>query len=163
MKRPLNAIIGVVLLLINGVMEPGFAHAASLQITLTPSTITFPDDDPDFVSSSQANSTVDFSVSTNGLGTGTYSCYAQALGNLVAGANSIPISNVSWTAVKNVGDPQVIFYNGALTTTVPGTLVMGGSGKDKPVDATLTFFIQNLWTYATGNYSQVVVFTLTTP
>jgi hypothetical protein len=137
---------------------------AAMTLTLTPATITFPDQDPDLFPSTTATSTVAISVTTSAMAGQNFHLSALARGNLISGPASIPISNISWTAVKTGGDNKVFFFGGSMTTAVPGTTVMTGKGNDTtPGSGTLTFSILNQWGYSTGNYSQITDFTLTAP
>jgi hypothetical protein len=63
------------------------------------------------------------------------------------------------------GDAGESFSSGTLFKSTP-VLVARGLGNDNPsssLQGDLTFFIDNLWTYATGNYSQAVNFTVSIP
>lgn len=143
-------------------------EAASLNITLSTSSITFPDQNPDIYPVTQQNGSVSITITTNGIkSTIWYSCSAQALGDLVDSSfSTIPISNVKWTAVTANADPDASFLSsGTLSKSIPVT-VASGKGKDNAASSLqgdLTFFIDNLWTYATGNYSQTVNFTVSAP
>jgi hypothetical protein len=49
-----------------------------------------------------------------------------------------------------------------MTATVPGALLAQGSGNGS-VSSTLTFSLQNLWSYPTGIYTQTTDFTAASP
>lgn len=143
------------------------AEAASLNITLSTSSVTFPDQDPDIFPVTQQNGVpVSITITTNRIKGTSYSCSAQALGDLVDSSfSNIPIANVRWTAVTVKADAGESFYDGTLSKSTP-VLVARGQGKDSaasPLQGDLTFFIDNLWTYATGNYAQTVNFTVSIP
>ena len=77
---------------------PGFFGPADAE----PSTINFPDADPDTVPSIPATENpvqVTANVTTGNNKTVTLTALAQ--GDLVSGSNTIPISNVTWTASGN--------------------------------------------------------------
>lgn len=140
---------------------------AGLGISLSTSSITFPDLDPDIFPLTQQNgAALSITITANGnYGGPTYSCSAQALGDLDSGLSTIPIYNVKWTAVTVKGDTGESFSNGTLSKS-NSVLVATGVGQDNtssPLQGDLTFFIDNLWTYAAGNYSQTVNFTVSTP
>lgn len=136
-------------------------------ITLSTSSVSFPDQDPDlFPLSQQTGAPVRITLSTKNLAPSqAYSCKALARGDLMSGAATIPISNITWTAVTVAKDPGESFFNGALSkiTAVMVAQGFGNNASTSPLTGDLTFSIQNLWTYATGNYSQVVDFTLSSP
>lgn len=140
---------------------------AGLGLTLSTSSITFPDLDPDFSPLTQQNgAAVGINITANGnYGGTTYSCSAQAFGDLDSGLSTIPIYNVKWTAVTVQADSGESFYDGTLSKSTP-VLVARGLGKDNAnsqLRGDLTFFINNLWTYAAGSYSQTINFTLSAP
>jgi hypothetical protein len=154
----------VFFILLFGVFAGHRECQAAMTLTLTPATITFPDQDPDLFPSTTATSTVAVSVTTSAMGNQNFHLSALSRGNLTSGSASIPISNISWTAVKTGGDNRVTYFSGTMTTAVPGTTVMTGRGNDtNPGLGTLTFSILNQWGYATGNYSQITDFTLSAP
>lgn len=139
--------------------EKAFA-AATFTLTLAPASISFADQDPDSFPSTTGNSTVSISINGNGLGSNApWSLHALSAGDLNSAANSIPISSISWTATNHP-----TFYDGSFSTAVPGVLVASGVNTGNfSTSSTLTFSIQNLWTYATGNYSQTTNFTVSSP
>lgn len=140
---------------------------AGLAISLSTSSITFPDQDPDIFPVTQQNgAALSITITASGNYGASYTCNAQALGDLTGSSlSTIPISNVKWTAVTVQGNTGESFYAGTLSNSTP-VLVARGLGKDNPsfpLQGDLTFFINNLWTYATGNYSQTVNFTVSAP
>jgi hypothetical protein len=80
----------------------------------------------------------------------------RAGGDLISGASTIPISNVSWTAT-----PSPPFRNGTLST-VAQTLATG-TGLINIDRGDVTFRFVNSWNYTVGNYAQTVTFTLSSP
>ncbi|WP_298435780.1 hypothetical protein [Geobacter sp.] len=137
---------------------PSAARAAKrLTLTMAPANITFPDQDPDAFPVTAATSTVSVTVNTSGMGGAQWSLTALSRGELLSAGSSIPISSISWTATN-----QPTFRNGSMTATVPGTLVARNSGNGT-WSGVLSFTIQNLWTYATGIYTQTTDFTVSSP
>lgn len=137
---------------------PAISWAAhNFTLTMAPANITFPDQDPDTNPTTAATQTVTITVSATGMGSDQWSLTALSRGNMVAPGSSIPISNISWTATN-----QPTFMNGSMTTAAPGTLVARRSGNGS-TSGILTFAIQNLWTYFTGNYTQTTDFTVASP
>ena len=86
---------------------------------------------------------------------GTWKLEVLASGDLVSGSNAIAISNVSWTA------QPLPFIDGKLDKATP-QVVASGSGNVN-MNGTVRFFFKNSWNYYTGNYSQVIIYTLTAP
>jgi hypothetical protein len=76
-----------------------------------------------------------------------------AAGDLMSGAELIPIGQVSWTAQGNG------FVSGVLSKDDPQPV---GQWFGKRVDAlgSLSFRLQNSWSYAAGSYSQTIIYTL---
>jgi len=164
-RRSLALVIGVALLL------PALAHAATdtetltinavvaarAKIVISPTTINFPDSDPDLVPSIAANEnpvSIECRVRTSGVGVSNVDCLAN--GDLVAvGATDIPISNVTWTAT---GTGYVAGTMDNSTAQAVGSF--SGSGSHA---GTMSFFLANSWAYEIGNYTQTVDYTLTTP
>jgi hypothetical protein len=139
----------------NAVVNVNAPLASTAQLILNPTTINFPDAAPDTVPSIPANSTVAVTANATTGTTSTVTLQALAQGDLVSGANSIPISNVTWTA-GGAG-----FVAGTMSkTTAQSVGRWTGSGTRY---GTLSFFLHNSWSYATGNYTQRVTFTLTAP
>ncbi len=129
--------------------------ASSAKLTLNPLAISFANADPDAVPSISANIPVQVTanVSTGVNQTATLTALAQ--GDLVSGSNTIAISNLTWTA-SGTG-----FVAGTLSkSTAQSVGQWRGSGTRT---GTLNFFLKNSWSYATGNYTQKVTFTLTAP
>lgn len=131
--------------------------AVTFTLSISPASINFPDNDPDAFPASQASG-VTITVDPAGIGgSAVWYLHVLARGNLVSGSSTIPISNISWTSTN-----QPKFKNGSMTTSVPGTLVAQSTGGTAET-ATVTFSLQNLWTYSTGTYAQTVDFTATSP
>ena len=154
-------------LLVSGIEQAVAAPPPTLTVTLSTASVTFPDEDPDFFPvSQQTGLPVQITLTTKNIGTTTpYSCSVLARGDLASGPAVIPVSNIGWTAVTLVADAGESFYSGTLSKTT-AVMVAQGSGNEKrtsPLQGNLAFFIQNLWSYATGNYSQTIDFTITSP
>jgi hypothetical protein len=129
--------------------------ASSAQLTLNPLAISFPNADPDAVPSISANIPVQVTANVSTKKNNTATLTALAQGDLVSGSNTIAISNVTWTASGSG------FSGGTLSkSTAQSVGQWQGSGTRT---GTLNFFLKNSWSYATGNYTQRVTFTLTAP
>ena len=131
--------------------------AASQVLILSPQTISFPSSDPDTVPVVSAPPMqVTYLVVGGGRGR-AWSITVRANGDLTAGAAQIPISNITWVAT-----PNPPFRNGTLSSTVAQTLA-SGTGSIVLNRGSVTFRLANSWNYSVGNYSQTVVFTLSSP
>ena len=165
MKRHL--LLGTILSLL---AIPGLVHAASdsktltinavvsnrAKLTIAPLTINFPDADPDVVNPIPASEnavTVSSRVRTGAASVSILTCLAN--GDLVDGANSVPISNVTWTSTGS-GYVAGTMNNSAAQTAGSWT----GSGLNS---GTFSYFLANSWAYNVGNYTQTVLYTLTAP
>ena len=128
------------------------ASAQLLQVQ--PTTISFPANDPDTVPVIAA-APIRISYIAQGL-RNPWTITVRAEGELMSGATTIPISNVSWQAT-----PNPPFRNGTLST-VAQTLATG-TGLISVERGDITFRFVNSWNYTVGNYTQTITFTLSSP
>lgn len=138
-------------------MDVGADNPTTISLTIDSTSINFANSSPTTRSKVQATpNTVTVTASANIDTSTTATLTVRAGGDLVSGGNTIPIGNVSWTAA---GDG---FVSGP--TALANTPVTAGSwqGPDQHV-GTFSFFLANSWSYATGNYSQTVTYTLSAP
>ena len=116
------------------------------KLIIVPTTINFPDEDPDLVDPIPAleNAVNVYSrVRTSGAGTSTLTC--QANGDLTSGGDVIGIDNVTWTSV-GAG-----YVDGTMDAAVAQTVgSWTGSGS---YTGTFDFFLANSWDYNVGNYT----------
>ncbi len=137
--------------------------------TVSPSTITFPSQDPDQYSevSSVANLTVTIEIrQLPAAQNWTLEIYSN--GDLTSGGDSIPIGNVRWT-VTGTATPPGTFQNGTFSKGIyfltgqglGGGSCNGGGTSRACVTANFQFYLKNLWSYATGNYSKSITLRLT--
>jgi hypothetical protein len=137
--------------------------------TVSPSTITFPSQDPDQYPevSSVANLTVTIEIRQLPANENwVLEIYSD--GDLTSGGNGIPIGNVRWTVTGNATPPG-IFQNGTfskgiyiLTGQGPGGGSCNGGGPTRAcVTSNFQFYLKNFWSYATGNYSKLITLRLT--
>jgi hypothetical protein len=156
MKRvsPLAA-AAVVALALCGAL-PAVVQAQTLHLQLNPSTITFPPADPDTTPViSAAAISVTYGVrdrNTNDYWTLTM----LANGDLVSGAATISVSNMTWTA-----NPSPPFRSGTMSRTVAQLLASGNADVRPDATGTVVFRLNNSWTYNVGVYTQTIVFTIT--
>jgi hypothetical protein len=139
------------------VAGPRPVAAQRLEVSITPSTISFPSSDPDIVplvSAPPAQVTYRIRQNNNR----PWLMTAFVLGDLVSGASSIPISNVTWVAT-----PAPPFQNGTLAVLVAQTVASGNGNVNPARQGQITFRLANSWTYEAGIYTRTVYFTLSTP
>jgi hypothetical protein len=130
--------------------------AATAQLTLGSTKISFADANPDTVPSIAATEGA-MTVSAKGKTStsGAVTLTLLAAGNLTSGSDTIPITNVTWT-VTGTG-----FAAGTMNrTTAQSAGSWTGSGAHA---GTMTFALANSWAYATGSYATTATFTLTAP
>jgi hypothetical protein len=77
-----------------------------------------------------------------------------ANGDLLSGVDTIPIDRIRWTA-SGTG-----FVSGRMSKTTPQLVASGVSRNDGQQDGTMSFFLDNSWSFPPGSFSQSVVFTL---
>ena len=141
-------------------------HAAFIQsFTVSPTTVTFADQDPDSYGQVTSSPSVSVTISVRQLtASQNWTLQIEANTDLVSGGNTIPAGNIGWT-VTGSGTPTPTFYNGTL---VKGSYLTAGQGPGQGngranITATFYFVLQNYWSYSTGNYSGTVALTLTVP
>jgi hypothetical protein len=135
--------------------------SSAAKLTLATNTITFPDADPDTVTSISANengAVVTAKVKTGSSTSATLKVLAAD--DLKSGTDTIAITNVTSTATNTSGS---FFAAGPITwsKTSPGATV--GQGNSGSFAGTFSWFLANSWTYATGNYTANATYTLTAP
>jgi hypothetical protein len=142
------------------VVRPSAASAQNprLELSVSPQFINFTLGDPD-VEPVASSAPIAVSYRIRGLqGKATWQLTVLASGDLVSGPSAVDISNVTWVAT-----PAPPFQSGTLNRTV-AQVVASGSGSENPTQVgSLTFRMNNSWTYDSGIYTQTIVFTLSTP
>lgn len=134
-----------------------YSLIARANLTITPSTINFPDADPTLsplvaAAENPVVVTAKFRKDPSAALTATLVCQG---GPLVSGADAIPSSGVTWTATGTG------FTGGTLSNITPQQV--GSWTASGNYSGSLNFKLSNLWTYAVGNYSGNVTYTLTAP
>ncbi|MEW5983524.1 MAG: hypothetical protein AB1806_14315 [Acidobacteriota bacterium] len=137
-----------------GTVSVSVSVAAVAKLTLSGSTVSFPNADPDTVPSITASEgALTIATKARTATGGPVTLTVMAIGDLTSGANIIAASNVSWTAT-GAG-----FLPGTLSTAaaqVVGSWIGAGSRT-----GTQTYQLANSWAYATGTYSTTATYTLT--
>ena len=123
------------------------------ELTLSPTTINFPDASPTTTPSIPADSTV--AVTARVRTTGTPTLRVLANGDLTSGPDTIGADQVTWTA----GAPFIAGTMNIVTPQDAATFVPG-SGQ---YTGTYTFSLANSWSYAVGSYTTTATYTLTAP
>jgi len=128
---------------------------ARATLTLGQSTIHFPDADPDSgpVGATENPVSVTASVRQGASQIANLTCLASS--DLTSGSDTIAISDVSWVAGGNG------FVGGTMSkASAQSAGSWTGSGSRS---STFSYSLANRWSYATGNYTAQVVYTLSTP
>jgi hypothetical protein len=133
------------------------ANVATLaKLTLSRSTASFPDADPDTVPQVAATGgAITITAKARARPATVVLLTVQASSDLRSGLNVIPATNVTWTATGSG------FVAGTVSAVSPVTLASWtGSGIRT---GTQSLFFRNLWTHPTGTYTVSLVYTLTSP
>jgi hypothetical protein len=127
-----------------------------LELSVSPTSISFASANPDVqpvVSAAPIVVSIRIRQST-----GPWSLTVLANGDLIAGASTVDITNVSWTAT-----PAPPFQNGVLSKTVAQSMASGTGNVNPATNGSVTFRLANAWNYNAGLYTQTVTFTLSAP
>ncbi len=125
-----------------------------ISLRISPLSINFPPANPDLVPLIPAESQIIVEMFISGNEGRSWQLTVLADGDLRAHkGEKIPIENISWT-----GSPSPPFVNGSLNKRKP-QLVASGQGNIN-LNGQLNFFLRNSWNYRAGEYSQTVIFTL---
>ena len=136
------------------------AVTAQAALYIGTAAINFPAANPDVVGSIPATEnpvSVSARAQTGVLETVTLTCKADGA-NLFDSADGdvIAITNVTWTVASG---PE---FSAGTMTDAAEVAVASWTGPARK-DGSLNFFLANSWDYATGSYTQTVVYTLTAP
>jgi hypothetical protein len=137
-------------------IAPRPSLAAQLDVTVTPSSLTFSDLDPDLTPNISASQNP-VSISIVAKGTQNYLLTVVANGDLTSPNDSIPISNISWTASGSG------YVSGTLSASTPQTVASGHNTGNNTYNGSLSFSFKNYWSYATGSYSASLTYVATSP
>jgi hypothetical protein len=130
--------------------------SARAELVLAPTTINFPDANPSTVASVPADNPVAVTarIRTGRATAATLTVTSAA--DLTSGSDTIPISNVSWTASAGP------FIAGTMNKATPQSAATFANGSGL-FSGTFNFLLANSWTYNTGVYTATVTYTLTAP
>ena len=136
--------------------QRGGGATATMDLSVSPASIVFASADPDVAPVViAAPVTVQIRVRQNA---GPWQLTVLANGDLISGADTVDITNVTWTA-----SPAPPFQSGTLSKTVAQRVASGTANVNPPQSGSVTFRLANSWNYAAGTYSQTLVFTLSAP
>ena len=132
-----------------------FTVATQTKLTFSAVTLTFPNADPDTVPLVPASQNPVTVTANARFGAGQAILTVLASDDLRSGMNTISISALKWTA----GGPG--FVGGTMSRAAAQTVATwNSSGR---YQGTLTFTLDNSWSYAVGNYGTTLTYTLSTP
>ena len=137
------------------VAQPG--QQPRLELSVSPTIITFAAGDPDLMPQiASPPITVTYRVrQATGL---SWLLTVLASGNLISASSTVDITNVTWVAT-----PAPPFRNGTLNRTVAQVMASGVGNVNPTATGSVTFRLNNSWTYDSGTYTQTLVFTLSLP
>ena len=151
------ALAACVLILLPSLAAAQPGQQPRLELSISPTVITFPPGDPDAVPQiTSAPITITYRVRQ--AQAVSWELTVLASGNLVSGSSTVDITNVTWVAT-----PAPPFRNGTLNQTVAQVVASGVGNVNPSATGSITFRLKNSWTYDTGTYTQTLVFTLTMP
>ena len=152
-----RGVLGASLTAVTLLMTPAGAAAQRLDLAVAPAAIVIPTADPDVVPVvSAAPANIEYRVRQNG--NNPWQLTVLASGDLVSGASTIAVSEVTWVAT-----PSPPFRNGTLSRSLAQTVAAGTGSVSRPSSGSITFRLTNSWTYDAGIYTQSLIFTLSAP
>ncbi len=155
MKRATIAL--ATLLVIAGLSQD--ARAQNFTLTITPTSFSFPSGDPD-TTPEVASPVITIGYKAAGIGNRPQDPHLWHIAvhatDFTNGSDQIPLGNIRWTATAP-------FASGPALSTTDQTIYNGDGNMTAIKYATLTFYLQNLWTYKVGTYNTTIVFTVSLP
>ena len=158
----------VAVLLVGGLTRPAAAQPTTAsttmtasvsslaKLTLSSSALTFPDANPDLAPQvTPSQGALSITAKARATAGSQIVLTVQADDDLRSGLQVIPASAISWTT-SGTG-----FASGTLSKAAPVTVGQWTGSGAYTGSQTLAF--SNLWSYSTGTYSCVLVYTLTGP
>jgi len=127
--------------------------SARASLTLSAAGVAFADADPDLTPNITGAPVISVAAKSRTGGGNAVTLTVQAGSDLTSGGDTIAAANVSWTAT---GDLSAGILDTAAVTI--GNWANSGSRAGD-----MTFVLVNSWTYAIGNYSATVTYTLSAP
>lgn len=140
-----------------GLLGNADLRGQSLELQISPQSISFPAADPDVEPVIIANYPIHVTMRITGNGNRPWLLTLRADGDLIgdqSGIETITISNIDWTAT-----PSPPYQNGTLVANV-AQRAAGGTGNLNKAQGDIVFRFQNLWTHRAESYSQTITFVL---
>lgn len=132
------------------------AIAALAKLSLSGTTLSFPDANPDLVPAiPSAGGSIIITAKTRTTAGSTVNLSVLATDDLRSAVATIAASNLTWTATGSG------FQGGSVSSTIAqsvATWVSSGSRMGSQ-----SYFFTNRWDYATGSYSTTLMYTLSAP
>lgn len=132
-----------------------FVVAAQAKLTLSLTTLTFPNADPDTVTTIQANEGPMTITASARFASGQGILTVLASDDLRSGMNTILVSALKWTASGSG------FVGGTMSNSAAQTVAAWNTSGS--YTGIVTFTLDNSWSYAIGNYGTTLTYTLSTP
>ncbi len=127
--------------------------SARATLTVSAAAVSFADADPDTTPSITGAPVISVTAKSRTAAGNAVTLTVQSGSALTSGADTIAVSNVTWTAT---GDLSAGTLDTAAVTVGSWTNSGNRSGN-------MTYLLANSWLYATGNYSATVTYTLSAP
>ena len=128
---------------------------AKAKLTISPTSINFPDADPDDTPSIPASAPLAVTAKAR-TGSSSMATLKVLSTNLSNGTDTINISNVHWTSTS----PGFVTSGTLSSSAAQDVASWTGSGI---YTGTLNFTLDNRWDYPTGDYTATATYTLTAP
>jgi hypothetical protein len=132
-----------------------FVVAAQSKLTISSTTLTFPNADPDTVPNIQASEPPTVMTASVRIPSGQGILTVLAADDLRSGMDTILVSALKWTATGTG------FTGGTMSKSVAQTVAAWNTSGS--YTGTVTFTLSNSWTYAIGSYGTTLTYTLSTP
>jgi len=133
-----------------------FTVDLQVKLTVSATTLTFPNSDPDSVPQIPASEgPVTITANARNEGTNQIILSVQASDDLRSVLNVIPISALTWTATGTG------FTGGTMSTSTARTAASWSTSGS--YTGTMSFLLANSWNYPVGNYGTMLTYTLSTP
>ncbi|MGB7621920.1 MAG: hypothetical protein WBN92_06175 [Terriglobia bacterium] len=167
-KKAANLAIAILALTVTLVWSsPSFA-AIAFTLTVTPSSITFPDANPSSVAQIPGSATVLIKVKVTNGANQNWSVHLLANGDLLNsdGVSKIPIANLTWTSTMTgrACNNGCTCIPGTMSSTVPQDVIQGhGNTPTGQFNCNTSFSLKNQWGYNTGTYNQTITVVTASP
>lgn len=167
-KKTAHLAIAILALAVTWVWSsPSFA-AIAFTLTVTPSSISFPDANPSSVSQIPASATVLIKVRVTNGANQNWSVHLLANGDLLNsdGVSKIPIANLTWNATMTgrACTNGCTCVSGTMSATVPQDVIRGlGNTPNGQFNCNTNFLLNNQWGYNTGPYTQTITVVTASP